>query len=438
MKRFQLKIWSKLLIGYAMLVGISYGIGIFTFVQISKTNSNLKHLYNDPLQTETAMEQIHSDFKFAQRLMQRIHANKTKQEIIAVSEIIQEVEKEIFSAFIELETSEIEDINGIYETEKILEKWSEAKGTVITSILISSSVTSTAQAREKQYAEDFLKAIGNLIHFSKHQREDSYYKILEINQNNVYILSILLLLVLFVGTAVYFISIQATIFPIKNIIQKLQLIAEGQLTSNLNINSKDEIGELAAAFTKIQNMMLQEMNLKKEEQLIQEKLQNAQNQLYSLIHGNDSLSEVSQKTINFIAGFLNLQIAVLYTYYEKAKHLHLTATYAISQENVKEFVEVGEGFIGQVALDKSIKEINDLPEAYFSSISGIALVKPRNLFIIPLIYSNKLVAVVELASIFPMSDFGKMFLKNVSGTIAIALNTALIRGRKQKIKFSKK
>jgi len=101
-------------------------------------------------------------------------------------------------------------------------------------------------------------------------------------------------------------------------------------------------------------------------------------------------------------------------------------------------VEVGEGFIGQVALDKSIKEINDLPEAYFSSISGIALVKPRNLFIIPLIYSNKLVAVVELASIFPMSDFGKMFLKNVSGTIAIALNTALIRGRKQKIKFSKK
>ena len=163
-----------------MLVGISYGIGIFTFVQISKTNSNLKHLYNDPLQTETSMEQIHSDFKFAQRLMQRIHANKTKQEIIAVSEIIQEVEKEIFSAFIELETSEIEDINGIYETEKILEKWSEAKGTVITSILISSSVTSTAQAREKQYAEDFLKAIGNLIHFSKHQREDSYYKILEI------------------------------------------------------------------------------------------------------------------------------------------------------------------------------------------------------------------------------------------------------------------
>jgi len=75
------------------------------------------------------------------------------------------------------------------------------------------------------------------------------------------------------------------------------------------------------------------------------------------------------------------------------------------------FVE-GETLPGQVAKDKKILNVNNIPENYFTVVSGLGKSSPNNLLIVPVVEKDDTIAVIELATFKPYDkEYEKVFVK---------------------------
>ena len=95
-----------------------------------------------------------------------------------------------------------------------------------------------------------------------------------------------------------------------------------------------------------------------------------------------------------------------------------SASYALySLNEVKSFVE-GEGITGQVAKNKEILNISQIPENYITVLSGLGNSSPKNLLIIPIVLQEKTVAILELASFSNFPDYINKIYQNISQALA--------------------
>jgi hypothetical protein len=76
----------------------------------------------------------------------------------------------------------------------------------------------------------------------------------------------------------------------------------------------------------------------------------------------------------------------------------VNARYAIAENKEFEEFSEGQGIHGQVAKDKKIKIMEEIPEDYIQVVSGLGAGYPENLIFIPIIYENETVALIEAAS----------------------------------------
>lgn len=83
------------------------------------------------------------------------------------------------------------------------------------------------------------------------------------------------------------------------------------------------------------------------------------------------------------------------------EYLELKYTFAYLPPPGKDTdIEFGTGFTGLAAKEKQILIINSIPEDYFEVISGLGKSKPSNLIVIPIINENKVLGVIELATLY--------------------------------------
>lgn len=68
-----------------------------------------------------------------------------------------------------------------------------------------------------------------------------------------------------------------------------------------------------------------------------------------------------------------------------------------SDEKPREFIE-GETLSGQVAKNKKLLNLNEIPEGYITILSGLGKSYPKQLIIVPIILNDQTQAIVELAS----------------------------------------
>jgi PAS domain S-box-containing protein len=81
-------------------------------------------------------------------------------------------------------------------------------------------------------------------------------------------------------------------------------------------------------------------------------------------------------------------------------------------------VEMGQGLLGQAAIEKSTIYMTDVPENYVVITSGLGQANPRSIIIIPLKNEEKVVGVLELASFKKFERFEIDFLEKVGESIA--------------------
>ncbi len=112
------------------------------------------------------------------------------------------------------------------------------------------------------------------------------------------------------------------------------------------------------------------------------------------------------------------------------KYLELLAAYAMHKEKlINRKVELGVGLVGRVALEKKTLFLTEIPDSYSKISTALGQGKPKSIVVLPLIFSDEIIGVIELASFKVLSDLQLEFLERISENISA--NLAMWRASQQ-------
>ena len=130
--------------------------------------------------------------------------------------------------------------------------------------------------------------------------------------------------------------------------------------------------------------------------------------ILGLLQGVQSLQKSTQTVISELAPLLSAGAAAFYLLDRRDKHnsnseereaLILMATYGLEErKSLQDSVNFGEGLIGQCALEKKPICLQEVPPDYCLIQSGVGNQTPGVLVVVPVLFENEVLGVIEVAS----------------------------------------
>ncbi|MBW4614688.1 MAG: response regulator [Desmonostoc vinosum HA7617-LM4] len=238
-----------------------------------------------------------------------------------------------------------------------------------------------------------------------------------------------------VATIVYSIPILAVILVVigyllnRNISQPLQQVSgvaenirNGDLSVSLpDSDRRDEIGLLAKTF----NQMI--ANLRNTTQANEEQnwLKSNLAEFTQMLQGQRNLESVSSLILSKLAPLIGASHGVFYAMnsVDNQPLLKLLSSYAYQErKNLANQFRLGEGLVGQCALEKQRILLTEVPGNYIRINSGLGAAAPLNIIVFPTIFEKQVKAVIELASFQRFSELHLKFLDQFSEIIGVFLN----------------
>jgi CheY-like chemotaxis protein/signal transduction histidine kinase/CHASE3 domain sensor protein len=146
-------------------------------------------------------------------------------------------------------------------------------------------------------------------------------------------------------------------------------------------------------------------------------------ELNNKTRGEKAEAELAQAVIDQLCTYLNAHVGVIYLY--ENGHLTLSGSFAFHhRKQNSNIIRLGEGLVGQAALEKKTIVFSEIPDDYIKINSGLGNTTPKNIIIVPLLQDGALKGVVELGSIHPFTSLDREFLNLVGENLAIIFNAA--------------
>ncbi len=146
--------------------------------------------------------------------------------------------------------------------------------------------------------------------------------------------------------------------------------------------------------------------------------------------GDKRLEQLGASVLGYLANYLDAHAGAFYT--RQGEEFRRTATYGVPSENeTPERFKIGEGLLGQAAMENSTILINDVPDGYLKIGSSLGQAKPRQLVISAASSDNTVNAVLEIGFIHPLDELGLDLLKQAAETIGVSVRSANYRSNLQ-------
>jgi signal transduction histidine kinase/CheY-like chemotaxis protein len=85
--------------------------------------------------------------------------------------------------------------------------------------------------------------------------------------------------------------------------------------------------------------------------------------------------------------------------------------------------------VGQAALEKKTILLTDAPPDYIRVSSGLGSSQPVNVIVLPVLFEDRVLGVIELASVNRFTDVHRDFLEQLKDTIGVSINTIMTNSR---------
>ena len=148
--------------------------------------------------------------------------------------------------------------------------------------------------------------------------------------------------------------------------------------------------------------------------------------LSDVMRGGPDLETLCRDIISFLCRYSEAQIGLMYLTGDDGL-LKPAAGYAYNGDEGTTAYRPGEGLVGQTALSMKEMFLTEIPEDHLIIASGMGGVKPRNIYLKPVIHNGEAIAVIELGTLDIFTDSHRKFLNLANDNIAVALESAKSR-----------
>jgi signal transduction histidine kinase/CheY-like chemotaxis protein/HAMP domain-containing protein len=201
-------------------------------------------------------------------------------------------------------------------------------------------------------------------------------------------------------------------------------VTEGDLTQQVDVEAS---GEVAVLKDKL-NEMIRNLRETTRKNIEQDWLKTNRERFTLMLQGQRDLAAVSRMILSELAPLVSAQHAVFYTMTTPADGgdpvLELQAGYGFEERGqLPASFRLGQGLVGQCAMEKKRISLTDVPGDYVRINSGLGSSAALNIIVLPVLFEGSVRAVVELASFSPFSVAHQAFLDQLPESIGLVLNT---------------
>jgi HAMP domain-containing protein/CheY-like chemotaxis protein/GAF domain-containing protein len=201
-------------------------------------------------------------------------------------------------------------------------------------------------------------------------------------------------------------------------------VTKGDLTRSIQVEASGEVAELKDNL----NTMIDNLRLTTDRNTEQDWLKTNLARFTGMLQGQRDLSTVGRMLLSELAPLVNAQQGVIYQMGSEAPAsgqgtLVLLSTFADTPEGYVQEVRIGEGLVGQCAAEKRRMLISELPKKTAPIRSGLFKAPPKNVIVLPVLFEDRVKAVIELASLGSFTASHLAFLEQLTASIGIVLNS---------------
>lgn len=140
--------------------------------------------------------------------------------------------------------------------------------------------------------------------------------------------------------------------------------------------------------------------------------------------------EFAQTLVSAVSGLVGAGVGVFYSFDPDTGLLELRGSYGYKdRRHVSPEYRLGEGLVGQSALERSTIVLSPVPEDYVRIHSGTGEASPRAVIVLPIVSKDQLLGVLELASFEPLEGRRLALVEEMAPLAAITLDN-LMRARR--------
>jgi len=256
-------------------------------------------------------------------------------------------------------------------------------------------------------------------------------KVRKTNDRTLYLMGALSFIAIILSILVSIGIIRVVIIPVKTVTDTFKGISEGEadLKVRLKADSSDEIGEMASYFNKFMEKLQIIMNESKK----QNWLMTGQSELNERIRGEQDIKTLATNIITYVCKYLNAQVGAFYFKMNDDTYKMISSYAYKKRKNLSDEVRVGEGLVGQCALENQTITISNVPENYITINSGLGESVPHNILVTPCSYHKEVKCIMELGSFNQFTDTQIEFIELISHIVAISINSAQSRTKMKEL-----
>jgi hypothetical protein len=198
-------------------------------------------------------------------------------------------------------------------------------------------------------------------------------------------------------------------------------VTRGDLSGQITVETQGELDQLKNNL----NQMIANLKETTEKNTEQDWLKTNLAKFSRMMQGQKDLEAVSRLIMSELTPLVSAHHGAFYIMDQEGATpvLKLIASYAYKErKHVANRFTLGEGLIGQAALEKKPILLTNVPPDYIQITSGLGESPPRNILVLPVLFEGDVKAVIELASFLPFSQIHQLFLDQLGETVGVVLN----------------
>ncbi len=198
-------------------------------------------------------------------------------------------------------------------------------------------------------------------------------------------------------------------------------VTQGDLTRSIAVDAKGEVAELKDNINEMIRNLAETTHRNAEQDWLNSNLA----RFTGMMQGRRNLETVSRMIMSELTPLVGAHHGAFFLAEgeDDELELKLISSYAYKQrKSVSNRFKLGEGLVGQAALEKTAILLTEAPQDYIRIASALGEGSPHTILVLPALFEGQTMAVIELASFQPFSETHQAFLEQLMESLGIVIN----------------
>ncbi|MFH9676231.1 HAMP domain-containing protein [Streptomyces sp. NPDC017405] len=205
-------------------------------------------------------------------------------------------------------------------------------------------------------------------------------------------------------------------------------VAEGDLTRSITVDASGEVADLKDNINSMVESLRETTRANQEQDWLKTNLA----RISGLMQGHRDLPVVAELIMDELAPQVSAQYGAFYLAEEgeAGPELRLVGSYGRPEADTRPVrIPFGRSLVGQAARSRRTIAVDKLPPGYVTISSGLGQIEPTALLLLPIVFEEQVLGVIELASVTLFTPVQRDFLQQLVDTIGVNVNTIVANAR---------